>query len=450
MKSALALAAALLAALAVLLILLAGHTDERHAEAPPLVLGAPAGPAIKIGPGVVGLSIEYQLLARELGASRCPPIALLRAIKGLGSPAIRIGGDSQDETAPSGTPPHPGVSDLPVGFWARLGCLERETSVPVVVGLNLASGEPAWAATVAADARAVIPPSRLRFELGNEPDIYGGHVPWWNGTRLVHGPMPFPTYLARARELAAAIGRGSQIEGPDFASGRWIKELPALAHALGFSAFDAHYYPLDACRSDAGDSAAALLSRDIQVKLNERVRIAREAHAAGLPALISETNSISCGGVAGISDSPAAAVWAVRLLLTALRDGFGSVRFHASGGAYDPFVIDGAALTTRPIYLGLQLASEVLAPGAALRAIPSARALAGVAVSAKTSTTYILSNYTAAALAVALPAGRGVRAAAVRARAPTLRQWNPRSGAGRVRVSLPPNSVVAITAPAPG
>ena len=90
-----------------------------------LLLAAPAGPAVAIGSHPIGLSIEYPLLAHDLGA---------------GHPPIRIGGDTQDAVAPAGTAAHAGVSDLPANFWSRLACLERETRAPIIVGLNLASG----------------------------------------------------------------------------------------------------------------------------------------------------------------------------------------------------------------------------------------------------------------------------------------------------------------------
>jgi hypothetical protein len=446
-KLALALALAVLAGVAVLLFVVPGHLGVEPPAAPPaLSLGAPAGPAIALSGDPVGLSVEYQLLAGELGAGSCPPAALVRAIRGLGSPALRIGGDSQDETAPAGTPPHAGASDLPRGFWARLGCLERETAIPVVVGLNLAADEPSWAATLAADARAVVPPARLRFELGNEPDIYGSHVPWWNGQALVHSPMLYATYLHRAQELAAAIGPGSFIEGPDFASGRWVAAVPALARTLGLGAIDAHFYPLDACSAAAGASAAALLSRAIQTKLDERVHLARDARAAGLPALISEANSVSCGGVVGISDSPAAAVWAVRLILGALRAGFSSVRFHSSGGSYDPFALRRGALALRPLYLGLRTAASVLGSGGVLRAIPGGRSLDAVALSRRDGrVTDLLSNYSDAPRYVAVAVGAPVTVTAVIARAPTVLESRASASGGRARVQLPPNSVVAIT-----
>ena len=452
MKIALAAAAAVLIALVAVLVLPGGTTRE---PAPPaLAVGAPAGAAVRIGRDPVGLSIEYQLLAHDLGPAPCPPPALVAAIAALGEPTLRIGGDSQDETAPAGTPAQPGVSDLPPGFWSRLRCLERETRVPVVVGLNVASDQPAWAATLAADARSAVPAARLSFELGNEPDIYGVHVPWWNGRALVHAPMPFATYLRRARAVEAELPPGSTVEGPDFASGRWISTVPLLVRTLHLGRLDAHFYPLDACRRTAGATTAALLSRGVQEKLDERVHLARDARAAGLEAVISETNSISCGGVRGVSDSPAAAVWGVRLVLGALRDGFASVRFHSSGGAYDPFVVRGRTVVLRPLYAGMRALVGLLPRGATLRAIPgAAAALDAVAIAAPRgrSRTIVLSNYSPAPLAVSVAARGTARVLSVIARAPTVvRSAVTAAPGGRARVELPGDSVVAITSAQPG
>jgi hypothetical protein len=449
----LALAVAILIGLAVLT--LPGHLGEPRrggavAQAPTLTLGAPVGPAVTIGGHPIGLSIEYPQLAHDLGTRRCPPAALVRTLAALGSPTVRIGGDSQDTTAPAGTPPRAGVSDLPPGFWSRVACLERETGVAIVVGLNLASGEVAWGAATAAGARAAIPGSRLSFELGNEPDIYGSPVPWWNGHALVASAMPLPTYLRRAEALEAMLGRRNPVEGPDFASGRWTASVPMLARSLHLSTIDAHFYPLDACRGSAGVTSFALLERAVQTKLDERVRLARDARAAGLPAVISETNSSSCGGAPGVSDTPAAAVWAVRMILRALRAGFSSVRFHSSGGTYDPFVVTGGAVIQRPLYLGLRAAARVLAPGAVLRAIAGADSLDGVTITGPGgAATIVLSNYAATPKWVALSARSRVRVVSIVARAPTVETSTATPLRGRVRVELPANSVAAISAPRP-
>lgn len=442
-----ALAAGLAAVLVVGALALGGVFGSGAPSPPPaLALGAPAGPAITIGSHPIGLSIEYPLLEHDLGGQPCPPRALVAAIEALGSPTLRIGGDSQDETAPAATAAHSGLTELPADFWTQVGCLERETGIPVVVGLNLAWGKPSWAAALAAGARAVIPRSRLSFELGNEPDTYGVPVPWWNGRALVNSRMPWRIYVSRARALEAALGPGASIEGPDFASGRWTAKVPALARTLHLQSIDAHYYPLEGCAGRDDASIAALLSRQIQTKLDERVRLARDARAAGLPAVISEANSVSCGGVAGVSDQPAAAVWAARMIVTALRDGFASVRFHSSGGPYDPFVVNASTVTARPLYAGLRAAAGLLVPGGVLRAIPGARALDGVAITDPDGTqTVLLSNYGSRARWVALRTAKEARLLSVQPHAPVVASVSVAPDGTRLRAKLPPDSFDAIT-----
>lgn len=410
-----------------------------------LMLAAPAGPAIAIARDPIGLSVEYPLLVRDLGRGRCPPPAFVHAIAALGLPTLRIGGDSQDEVAPAGVAAHAGLSDLPADFWEQLGCLERETRIPVVVGLNVAWGKPAWAAEIASAARAAVPRSRLSFELGNEPDIYGDPVPWWNGRALVRSRMPWRTYLARVKALAAALEPGSALEGPDLASGRWEARVPTLIATLHYRTLDAHFYPLDGCHDKSG-GAATLLSRQIQTKLDERVRLARDAHAAGLQAVISEANTISCGGLAGVSDKPVAAVWGVRLVLQALRDGFASVRLHSSGGPYDPFVVSGGTVLVRPLYAAMRAAAGLLTPGAVLRAIPNATSFDAVAITAADGArTIVLSNYGATVARVALETAAPARVLTIEARAPAIRSATVMPDAMRLTVELPPNSVDTIT-----
>ena len=105
-----------------------------------------------------------------------------------------------------------------------------------------------------------------------------------------------------------------------------------------------HLYPLSACVTPRGrhDRRAALGARR-PTRLVASAWVVADASAAGVPAIISEANSASCGGVAGVSDSPAIAVWAVRFVLAALKTGFQEVRFHFSGAPYDPFVVSGEA-----------------------------------------------------------------------------------------------------------
>jgi hypothetical protein len=122
--------------------------------------------------------------------------------------------------------------------------------------------------------------------------------------------MPWTTYLARAQAAGGAAwpGRRDRGTGPGLGA-LGSRRCRRSQRTLHLRTIDAHFYPLDGCRDPAARRPRTLLSRRIQTKLDERVRLARDARAAGLKAVISEANSVSCGGVAGVSDEPAAAVW---------------------------------------------------------------------------------------------------------------------------------------------
>ena len=163
--------------------------------------------------------------------------------------------------------------------------------------------------------------------------------------------MPF-SLSGGARALAAASCRGSVDRRPGLRLGTLDRELPALARDSAPEPLDAHFYPLDACRrrrrarpprrcSRAGSNQARRARRS-------PATLARRAAGADLGG-----QPISCGGVArrlGLAcgcrlGGAAGDLRAARRLR--------AVRFHSSGGAYDPFVARAAVLL-RPLYLGLR------------------------------------------------------------------------------------------------
>jgi hypothetical protein len=223
-----------------------------------------------------------------------------------------------------------------------------------------------------------------------------------------------------------------------------VAQVPALIHALGLSAVDTHFYPLAACSSGETASTAELLSRAVQAKIFERITVVRQAAAAHLPALVSEANSVSCGGVAGVSDGPAAAVWGARAVLETLRAGFTSIRFHSSGGRYDPFTVAGSRVTPRPLYLALRALEPLLVRGARLEFVPGAHALDSMALVSPRTT--FLSNYGSAAIFVSVPARGSAQVLTVADRTPAVSHASVRASGGRARIELPPNSFVAIRA----
>jgi hypothetical protein len=173
--------------------------------------------------------------------------------------------------------------------------------------------------------------------------------------------------------------------------------------------------------------------------------VVADASAAQAPAILSEANSSSCGGVSGVSDSPAAAVWAVRFVLSALKTGFREVRFHFSGGPYDPFVVHGEEVVARPLESALAALNQWLPVGSSLRSL-DVRGLVATAVTQTAGTgLLILDNERSLAAPVVL---RGERSVSIQALGPTragVLSTELTSPAERIELTVAPNSVLAVS-----
>jgi len=410
----------------------------------------PAGAGIGVTMAPVGLSIEYPVMDADLGAEACPPAALIAELQRLGSPPVELAGVSQDMTAPAGALTGPTswetgtLFSLPAAFWSQLHCLLSASKDALTVGLNARTGNLAWAAQMVAGAHSAAS-NGLSFSLGNEPDRY----PLPNYSSL---DKPFPgqqeaaanLYLQLASYLRPAIG-GEPLIGPELSRpATWFGELPRILATLHEQTVGVHIYPLTDCVSPRAVTIGGLLSSSAADSPSRLAWVVADARAAGLPAIVSEANSVSCGGRQGVSDSPAAAVWAVRFVLSALKTGFGEVRFHFSGNSYDPFLVRGNAVLTRPIESALVALNQWLPVGSVLKTVRGVRELGATAVRTPVGgVTVILDNERAQARSVVLHSSRVVQVASLSPARAGLRTLNLSPTGGRIRVSVPANGVLA-------
>jgi hypothetical protein len=335
---------------------------------------------------------------------------------------------------------------LPVAFWGQLHCLLMTAKDPLTVGLNLRTGNLSWATQMATEAQSAAT-AGLSFSLGNEPDLY--QLP--NYASL---DKPFAgeeaaaasLYLSLATYLRPAIG-SAPVVGPELARpADWRYELPHVVEQLHEQTVGVHLYPLTACASPRAVTIGGLLSTEAANAPARLAWVVADARAAGVASIISEANSASCGGLAGVSDSPAAAVWAVRFVLSALKTGFGEVRFHFSGNSYDPFVVRGAEVLTRPLESALVALNQWLAPGSSLRTVPGVRGLLATAVGETGGgVLLILENERAQARAVVLRRAYRVQTAVLSPARAGLQTAILSSRGGRIRLSVPQNSVLAVS-----
>ncbi len=411
-----------------------------------------AAPGVTVTMAPVGLSIEYPVMAEDLGSEGCAP-GLAAELLRLGSPPIELAGVSQDVTAPSGALANPPTSwetatlyPLPATFWSQLHCLLSAAKDPLTAGLNMKTGNLAWASQMAAGAREAATDG-LSFSLGNEPDLFG--LP--NYTSL---DRPFAgeeaaeanLYEQLAGYLSPAID-GAPTVGPELARPAfWRAALPQVIAQTHAQTVGVHLYPLSACATPRAVTIGGLLApktADAPARLSW---VVADARAAGVPAIVSEANSASCGGVSGVSDTPAAGVWAARFVLSALKTGFGEVRFHFSGNPYDPFVVRNGQIVARPLESALVALNRWLAPGASLHTVPGVRELVASAVAQPAGgIVLILDNERAQARPLVIRSARALQAAILSPTRAGLLARTLGPTHGRVRLSLAPNSVLAVS-----
>jgi hypothetical protein len=396
-------------------------------------------------------------MEKALGSGACPSPALVAALQSLGSPSLRIGGDSQDLAGPTAAYHYV----IPPSFWTTLGCLARESGVPVVVGLNFAEGPIADELTTIAAAEQAIPASQLSFSLGNEPDLYGfSHILPNEPGFIVPAFRPSPwTAGEYAREWASRRAMLGQIpiEGPDLAGIGWRVRIARLMASDPPDAMTVHAYPTVACGSaGAPTTAARLLSVHASVGLVEKYDwLLAAARAAHRPAVISESNSASCGGKPGVSDTPVAGVWAARYVVAALLAGFEQVRFHTAGTSYDSLAFQAnGAVAIRPLGHALLFLHRWIPVGNRIVSLVPGRGsshdprILAATVSQGTHTSVIVSSFSPKPI----PFTVDVRSAGGRVRTDTLTTASAiEAGASvavrahRARLVLAPNTVVAIS-----
>ena len=197
-----------------------------------------------------------------------------------------------------------------------IGALARRSGWKVLLTVGLAHYEPRAAAREVAAAHRALGPYLAAVEIGNEPNAYGSHgfraLPW-----IAQG---YEEEVSEYREAIAALTPGVPIAGPDV-SGSGVFPEWGEEEALVAAAGPADRAPLPArMRADARRPRSKRCSAPPPADARRtRWRPTCGVARTGIPLRIDEANSVSCGGVAGISDTFASALWATGYITQAWR-----------------------------------------------------------------------------------------------------------------------------------
>lgn len=313
----------------------------------------------QLNPGYVGLSFGAATVAQDSYAST----DLGGYLQTLGDTGvIRVGGNSGDTTFWTST-------GEPAPSWATSGTITpdklqhlativQDAGWKVILAVNLKEPDPARAADEAKYARQIFGDSLLAIEVGNEPNFY------YSSPAAYY--TDFESYVAAIEQAVPGVG----ITGPDAETNHssWLGGFASLdaAHPDVTEISD-HTYPASACSGSTATIPELLGTGSTQYETANAQAALSAAGQLGVPAAMTETNSVVCAGTPGVSDAFASALWSLDYSLLIAQQGIVNADFmdgtNAAGcDPYSPLCPGTGDLTAEPLYYGM-LATELVGTG---------------------------------------------------------------------------------------
>jgi hypothetical protein len=349
----------------------------------PLLLAA-AGPgqpllpvSVTIDPFDPGRPVPERFLGLSFEAAALGQLAqygdrgdLVGLLRSLGPGMLRFGGITADENVAwidAATPrPAWASSAIDAAQLRAIGVLARRSGWQILLTVGLAHYEPTAAAREVAVAHSALGPYLAAVEIGNEPNAYGSHglreLPW-----IAQG---YEEEVSGYREAIGALTPGVPIAGPDVSgSGTFSEwgEEEALAQTPVL--LTGHHYPLGCAQTPAPSIEALLSSATRGREARSLATYMSVSRMRGIPLRIDEANSVSCGGVAGISDTFASALWAAGYITQAMAAGAAGINLEGNPTnctgytplcAPDPTALAKGELRAQPEWYSLLLTRSLV------------------------------------------------------------------------------------------
>jgi hypothetical protein len=358
----------------------------------------PHARGLRVPRSFLGFSFEFKSVTPFLGnAISGPNTALLAFLRnltpaGAAPPVIRIGGISAEEVwwNPLKQMPRPdGIHhDLDQPALEPIRDFVERSRSRVIWTLNLIHRDASIARDVMLGVLAGLGrPRILTFELGNEPDLYASRR---YGTGLAR-PEGYgvPNWLREFRRRARILRRAARVPlgGPgscchdEFpgALTRLLRTTPGVKLATFHQYFGTNCGGITPASREFATIRRLLGNQrlgEVAIRYFKAVRRARRFRRG---VRITETNTVTCAGKPGVSDTFASAVWAPTYLMLLAAVGVKGVNFHTVGTVYSPFVFGWTPETgwlgeAKPLYYGLLMFSRTVANGARILPAPTRQA----------------------------------------------------------------------------
>jgi hypothetical protein len=332
---------------------------------------------VAIDPYDPGAPVPQQFLGLSFEAAAISQIAqytdrgdLVKLLRSLGPGVLRFGGITADENVAwtDAATPRPAWASSTIGpeQMHAIGVLARRSGWSVLLTVGLAHFEPIAAAHEVAAAHRALGPYLAAVEIGNEPNAYGNHgfreLPW-----IAQG---YVEEVGEYREAIAALTPGVPIAGPDVSgSGAFAEWGGEEALAQRPALLTGHHYPLGCAQTPAPSIETLLSAVTREREARSLTTYLAVAHANGIPLRIDETNTVSCGGVAGVSDTFASALWATGYITQVMAAGVAGINLQgnpANCAGYTPLcgpnaaALAGGKLRAQPEWYALLLSRSLV------------------------------------------------------------------------------------------
>ncbi|KAF3918215.1 hypothetical protein ABW20_dc0107571 [Dactylellina cionopaga] len=212
------------------------------------------------------------------------------------------------------------------------------------------------------------------FEIGNEADFYGSkdyRPSGWDASMM----LPEWNYIADEVEKINP-NKTLKFAAGGFANPAWIVtkdfDIPGIIKA-GFKEpritwYTMHLYPQSGCSGDVSIRNLLLHDSLYNNLISYYIPQVAAAESAGAQFAIGESNTVSCVGRTGVSDTLAAALWLVDYVLLGASIGIRRIYFHATNKAsYSPILPTPYSTSTGnysagvlPLAYGAYFVSEIL------------------------------------------------------------------------------------------
>ncbi|KAG1733524.1 glycoside hydrolase family 79 protein [Suillus lakei] len=365
-----------------------------------LQAGDVSGLSIQQEGSFFGFSIEFSVTTQVLGLNssflQVPFLNLMANLRQRGgSVKVRVGGNTQETATlvastpdgaalekdygrssnPTATPPLVFTSEI-IKMMAEISAL---TDVYWYMGVPFNDTQN-WRLQIAEVGEAMLGQYLIGLQAGNEPDLYSRH-----GHRPdSYGPQDYKNdfgLLIDAMNADSNIPNKNLLIGPNLA-GVWSPpDIWQTGFATDFNqnlaALAVERYPTDNCYALFGVGTprygqemfpSFLTHQSGKDIVNEFPGAPAYAQSVGKAFIMTETNTASCGGFPGLSDSFGAALWGIDYALQLAYSNFSTVLFHVGGQSvyYNPFtppVTNQSTFhqwTIGPVYYSALVVAEAL------------------------------------------------------------------------------------------